>query len=294
MEKERAMRSVPDFLFDWIFLFSKDAVFVVDPSSDVILDCSPGVRDVFGYKNNELIGSGLGRLFSDELEAKKFLRSRISSSKKHSFFQIESQMKKKDGQNFPALHFIYQFSGNCGVSQRFFQVIRDLAKPPPSPRPSGPETALKAARKTIENQAEELERYKAALQVLLFELQESKTNALEKRVVTNLRELVFPSIERLKNSGLKEEQQEILSFIQSRLFDIVSPFVQCISSNFASLTPSEIRIADWIREGKTVKEIAEILCLSENTVNFHRQSLRKKFGLRGKRISLKVFLQSLD
>lgn len=293
MKEEREALRLSEFFFNWIFLFSKDAIFIVDPLSDVILDCSPGVRDILGYKNNELIGSGFEKLFPDELEAKKFLRSRNFSSKREPFFQIESQLKKKNGQKFPALHFICQFSTNCELSCRFFQVIRPTAKPP-HPKSSRPETGLEVAQKTIKKQAEELERYKAALHVLLAEKQRAEKNSIEKRVLTNVRELVFPCIEYLKNSGLRKNQLEILDCLQSRLFDVMSPFVQCVSTNFPALTPSEMRVADWIREGKTVKEIAEILCLSENTVNFHRQSLRKKFDLRGKRISLKTFLQSMD
>jgi len=42
------------------------------------------------------------------------------------------------------------------------------------------------------------------------------------------------------------------------------------------LTPQEIKVVALIKDGKTSKEIADILNISETTVNFHRKNLRKK------------------
>lgn len=47
----------------------------------------------------------------------------------------------------------------------------------------------------------------------------------------------------------------------------------------SKLTRSEMTVAEMVNSGKTTKEIASILCLSEKTVSNHRQSIRKKLGL---------------
>lgn len=45
------------------------------------------------------------------------------------------------------------------------------------------------------------------------------------------------------------------------------------------LTQREVEIANYIAEGNTNKQIAEILCISPHTVHSHRKSLMKKLGV---------------
>ena len=53
-------------------------------------------------------------------------------------------------------------------------------------------------------------------------------------------------------------------------------------------------MAVLLRSGKRTKEMAEILCLSESTVLFHRNNLRTKLGLKGKKANLRTFLRSFQ
>ena len=56
----------------------------------------------------------------------------------------------------------------------------------------------------------------------------------------------------------------------------------------------EIRVANLVKEGQTNKETAEILCLSKNTIMFHRYNIRCKLGLKNKKINLRSHLLSKD
>lgn len=53
-----------------------------------------------------------------------------------------------------------------------------------------------------------------------------------------------------------------------------------------------MQIASLIRDGKSSKEIADILFISISTVNFHRKNLRAKLGLNKKQKILKTYLLS--
>ncbi len=66
-----------------------------------------------------------------------------------------------------------------------------------------------------------------------------------------------------------------------------------MASAYAEFTRSEILVANLIRDGKTIKEIAGISGVSENAVNRHLQNIRNKLGLNAKKVSLKVYLMSL-
>ena len=57
-----------------------------------------------------------------------------------------------------------------------------------------------------------------------------------------------------------------------------------------NMTPKELKIANLIRQGRTSKEICEILGSSEKVIAFHRQNIRKKLGLLNKKVNLKSYL----
>jgi DNA-binding CsgD family transcriptional regulator len=61
----------------------------------------------------------------------------------------------------------------------------------------------------------------------------------------------------------------------------------------AILTTREAQIALLVKEGKTSEEIARLLGLGKDAVDFYRKRIREKLGLKGKGPSLRTYLQSL-
>ena len=49
-----------------------------------------------------------------------------------------------------------------------------------------------------------------------------------------------------------------------------------------SLTDREVEILRWTIDGKTAWEVAQILKITERTVNFHLQNVMSKFGVHNK------------
>jgi DNA-binding NarL/FixJ family response regulator len=153
----------------------------------------------------------------------------------------------------------------------------------------GTELALIERRKELENKTHKLEELNAALKVLLKHRDEDKKD-FEEKVIANVKKLVFPYIEKLNNSQLNDRQMVYLNIIKSNLEDIIAPFLHQLSSKYSDLTPNEIQVAGFVKEGKTTKEIAELLNSSTGAIDFHRNNLRKKLGLRNTKTNLRSFL----
>jgi DNA-binding NarL/FixJ family response regulator len=60
------------------------------------------------------------------------------------------------------------------------------------------------------------------------------------------------------------------------------------------LSSMELKILWYISQCKTIKEIADLLCLSPNTINNRLADIRKKLGLKGKKSLLQFALSKID
>jgi len=165
-------------------------------------------------------------------------------------------------------------------------------------------SARKRAEKELErhrNHLEELVRERTgnleeantALEVLLKKRERDKTD-LEENMLFNVKELVMPYLEKLDTDPLDPRQKVLLDIARSNLNEVISPFIRGLSNRYLRLTPTEIQLANLIKQGKTTKEIAEMLCLAPSTIDFHRDNIRNKLGIKKKKINLKTYLSSLQ
>ena len=153
--------------------------------------------------------------------------------------------------------------------------------------------ALKKSQEELFEQKQSLEETNIALKVLLKQREEDKRE-LEKKVLTNVKDLVLPYVEKLKNAQLKPKEKTLVGIVEDHLSDIISPLLQSFANAKILLTPQEMQVASLVKDGKTSKEIANILNVAETTVNFHRKNLRQKFGLTNKQSNLRSYLMSIS
>jgi PAS domain S-box-containing protein len=155
------------------------------------------------------------------------------------------------------------------------------------------EKALRKREVELEAQSHHLEEVNTALKVLLKQREDDKKE-LSENVLSNVKELISPYIERLNKSRLNTNQKTLINIMESNLKNIISPFISKLSSKYFNFTPMEIKVANLVKEGKTNKEIADLLCLSKNTILFHRYNIRTKLRLKNKKINLRSHLLSYD
>ncbi len=146
---------------------------------------------------------------------------------------------------------------------------------------------------TIAGQQEELKETNGALRLLLKQ-RDLDRGEVEDSFMANIKNLIIPYLDRLKKTRLEDEQTNLLALLETNLLEIASPLVKKVSAPLIGLTPMEIRVADLIRQGRSSKEISDLLHISEYAVIFHRQNIRGKLRLTGKKLNLQTFLRSMS
>jgi len=204
---------------------------------------------------------------------------------------IEFRLKQKDGSYrwvSDTRSLVWDADGN---PMAIVGTIRDIT------REKQAEEDLRKAKEQLESKVKErtasLEEANTALRVLL-KRREEDLKEIEEKIQFNVKELVSPYIDLLKKTNLDETQKASLDMLKSNLDDIVSPFVRSLSTQYLKLTHTEVEVANLVKQGKTAKEIADLLNMSPRTIDTHRHHIRKKLGLKSKKTNLRTYLLSFD
>ena len=272
-EKEERFNALFNRSFDFVYIHDFEGRF---------LDMNQAGLDFLGYQKEDLNSLNIAALFDKEqlIKAVKAVQEIIQTgSQRHS---NEYYLRAKDGKQV-----YFETKGSIIYKDNrpyaILGVARDI-------------TARKEADELLIKREEELkvrtlhlEETNTALNVLLRQREKDKTD-LEEKITTNIREMVNPYVEKLKSATLDEIQKTYLNLIKSHLEDITTPFLQTIKSKYMNFTPTEVRVATLIREGKNSKEIGQLINISERTVEFHRNNIRIKLGVANQKINLRTYL----
>jgi PAS domain S-box-containing protein len=155
------------------------------------------------------------------------------------------------------------------------------------------EEALLEREKELEIKRANLKEANTALKVLLTRRDEDRVQ-LEEKVLSNINQLIRPYIEKLKKGELDSRQGAYVDVLESNLEEVISPFSRSLSRSFLNFSPTEIQVSNLIKHGKSTKAIAQLLNVSERTIDSHRESIRRKLGLKRKKTNLRAYLLSIQ
>jgi len=286
-ERKEAELSLQDakVLLEKTFASLDEAIFIINPMTRIIFDCNTAVERVFGYTPEEIIGHSTERLHLDQEMYKRFGQEVNPALDKAGVYKGEFKMRRKDGKVIITEHTVREIANELGGRISSVSVVRDITEQ------KNTEQELRLKGEQLEERTRNLEQLNTALKVLL-DKRDQDIKELEEKVLGNVKQLVTPFLEKLRDSGLNETQKTYLGIVESNLSDITSPFVRKLSAIHFGLTPTEIRVANLVKEGKTTKEIAEVLNSSVRAIEFHRENLRKKLGLKERKVNLRTYLLS--
>jgi PAS domain S-box-containing protein len=152
-------------------------------------------------------------------------------------------------------------------------------------------TDLKAAEEQLEAKSLVLEETNAALKVLIKNMEEARKD-LEDNIASNIKTLVMPYIQKIRNLQPGESQTPYIDIVETNLRKIVSPFLHRLDQY--GLTPTEIQVANLVRDGRTTKEIMALTHSSKGAIDIHRYNIRRKLGINKKKVNIRSHLLSLQ
>ena len=263
---------------------SPDAIGVIQDSQFILIN--PEFTRLSGY-DQEDIEKGLNYLETVSKQDKQVMRERFTNrleGKDVSPHRAIMDFVAKDGDIIPCetASSLINYKGRPAV----LVIIRDITERKKA------EIELKAREEELKSKATDLEEVNAALKVLLKHRDEDKAE-IEERVLSNIQTLILPFLEKLKNRGLDKKQVAYANILEANLNDIISPLSRRLSLRHLKFTPAEIQISNLIKQGRTSKEIAELLNLSERTIESHRKNIRRKTGIKNKKENLRTYLLNI-
>jgi PAS domain S-box-containing protein len=259
-------------------------VYDVDVAAGIVKR-SGAIREISGYTPDEFqrgVDFWTGSIHPDDraLAVTSFRKAMQQCS----HYDVEYRFRRKDG--------TYVFIEDRGVflKNEEGRAYRMLGTMKNITRRKKLMNELKVSKEELEIKNTTLEEVNTALRVLLRQIEQDRKDQ-EERFVSNLRKLVLPYVDNIKKGRLDARQKSFISIIEANLNEIVSPLLQGLKQ--FNLNPRQVRIASLIKDGKTTKEIADIMGVAPCSIDTHRNIMRRKLGLNNTKTSLQTYLQSI-
>ena len=265
-EKLEELQRMSEEKYRQLFTTVPDAIFIFDADTRQFIDANESALQLYGYPMKEFLDLKYSDITAEPEESEKTIAITITGKMHRVPLRYH---RKKDNTVFPVEASTSMF--DLGGRKVICVVIRDITD-----RKMG-EDALEKREGELQAKTAELEDLNAALRVLLKQREEDK-NELEQKVLSNVKTLILPHMEKLKNH-VDMKGLSYVNVLESNLKDIISPFAQRLSVKYLNFTNREVQIANLIKEEKTTKEIAALLNVSESAVNVYRYHIRRKLNL---------------
>jgi PAS domain S-box-containing protein len=282
-----------------MFEYAPDAYFLNDLDRKLI-DGNRAAERLTGYMREELIGRDFlelnllpkeqileaGRNFKKnlkELPTGPMEYSICRKDGKKVFVEVNAFLVKIKGKDI-VLGIARDITERKQTEEKLRKLHEDLEK-----RVRKRTEDLARINNELEIKTVNLEEANTALKVLVKRREEDQIE-IEEKILANFNELVMPLADRLKGSRLNDRQRAWVDILEANLRDIISPFSRRLNSKFWKLTATEFQVANFIKNGKTTKEIARLMRVATSTIDTYRDNIRTKLGIKNSKINLRTYL----
>ena len=127
----------------------------------------------------------------------------------------------------------------------------------------------------------------------LLDQRENEKQEIRDEIYKKVQSLILPLIGRIQSNG-SDSDKRYLQAVLHNLQEIISPLSRETAKKMSILSSRELEVCNLILQSCSSKDIAEMLCLSVQTVNTHRKNIRKKLDLTATGINLATYIKSDD
>lgn len=150
-------------------------------------------------------------------------------------------------------------------------------------------TERKEAEQQLASHARRVEEANISMKMLLRQVTMAKEE-LERTISDNLKSLILPALNELESKLADRPERAYIQAIRANVGRLTAVLPAQLAVHYQNLTRREQQVAELIRQGHTTKEIAALLGVSRRTVEFYRDAIRRKFGLKSRKVNLHSFL----
>ncbi|MBI9085185.1 MAG: response regulator [Desulfobacterales bacterium] len=276
---EKRYRTVANFTYNWEYW--------VAPDGEIVY-ISPSCERIVGYSMDAFVQNP--SLLQDIIHPEDrgtFSRHLEASHSQKKIFSMGLRITRRDGEERWIGHNcqpVFDEAGNflgrrCSNRDITYQkeIERDLIR----------------QRQALLDKTFSQEKTNEALKALLDQ-REIEKRAIEQTMVTNLKRYVFPYLDDMEHLKNGDDVKDYIKIIRTNIEQLISPVSRSLTGAYQGLTPREIKVADFIRQGRSTKSIADMLAISPSTVEKHRNGIRNKLNILKQKVNLYTFLTSLD
>ena len=260
-------------LFKLLYPDTGDGIFIVDENMK-IRAANEQTGDLFGMPSADLIGSDYHDLIAPN--SRYLLDRSVGEIEDSGNWEGELNCLSGDGNPFPVDMSMKQIrSGNVIL---YCIIIRDL-------------TDYKMLKEQLRHEKANRREMYVTMRNLMKAFDREKSG-VERNISHKIEPLLLPAIDKIRKEPAIELRNMFLDILREQLIVLTKGFGTELDARFLSLTRTEMNICRLIQSGYSSKEIAENLNLSFETIHTHRKNIRKKLGLRGRKVNLYSMLSS--
>lgn len=150
---------------------------------------------------------------------------------------------------------------------------------------------------TVQERTSDLKKEKAQLEEMNITMRnvlktiDNELEAYKRRTTETIKAVLLPALKRARSEVTPGGRKAYLSILEDQLLDLCQGGADERNPLLLKLSPTELRICEFIQAGSSTKTIADALNLSEGTVKTHRKNIRKKLNIQNQTVNLYSFLQ---
>jgi len=237
-----------------------------------VLEANRRSGDIFGIEPERFRGISCNKLCGKG--ERMDLVKAIGALEEGKIWEGEMTGRRRDGRTFPMAVTINRLDMDHGTI--FLVLVRDV-------------TRQKALESSLRREKSQMEELNITLRNVMKNIDRER-QSVQKGLAQKVENLLLPALDKVRDEPTPQVRKGYIDIIRDQLINISLGADPEQDGRLLRLTPTEMKICQFIQAGSSTKDIAESMCLSVETIQTHRKSIRRKLGLQGRDVNLYTYL----